>query len=113
MPGPDLLGAGAWIPVIEVVGALIIAGYAAAALVALLRREGIDRARLLIADGVIMGLSFKLAATLLKTILLQSWSDILMFAAILAIRTVLKQLFAWEKAELERRTAWTDRSSSP
>ena len=109
----DILGSSAWIPVIEFVGALIIAGYAAAAVVALIRIQNIDQARRLIAEGVITGLSFKLAATLLKMILLQSWEQILMFTAIFAIRTLLKQLFAWQRRELGGRPSWTDRSSYP
>jgi uncharacterized membrane protein len=107
------LGPSAWIPVIEFVGALIIAGYMAAAVVSLVRVQNIDQARLLIAEGVITSLSFKLAATLLKTILLQSWEQILMFTAIFAIRTLLKHLFAWQRMELGGRPSWTDRSLYP
>jgi uncharacterized membrane protein YfhO len=61
-------------------------------MLSLLRLRSIDRARLRIAEGVIAGLSFKLAATLLKTIVLQSWEQILMFAAIIVIRMLLKHL---------------------
>jgi uncharacterized membrane protein len=92
-----------WVVVIEMVGSLIIVGYCAAALATLIRSRGrgICAARLLIADGVITGLGFKLAGTLLKTVLLVSWHQILMFAAILALRTVLKRLFAWEQQHLK------------
>lgn len=92
-----------WVVAIEMVGSLIIVGYCAAALATLIRSRGrgIRSARLLIADGVITGLGFKLAGTLLKTILLVSWHQILMFTAIFALRTVLKRLFAWEQRRLK------------
>jgi uncharacterized membrane protein len=91
-----------WVVVIEMVGSLIIAVYCAAALATLIRsrERGIRMARLLIADGAISGLGFKLAGTLLKTVLLVSWHQILMFTAIFALRTVLKRLFAWERQRL-------------
>ena len=93
----------AWVVIIEMVGSLIIVGYCAAALATLIRSRGrgIRAARLLIADGVISGLGYKLAGTLLKTVLLVSWHQILMFAAIFALRTVLKRLFAWERERLK------------
>ena len=58
--------------------------------------------RLLVADGVIAALGYKTAATLLKTIELQSWSAIGMFAAILTLRTLVKRVLVWEEARLRR-----------
>ena len=88
--------------VIEFVGALLISGYLLAALMALLRRRDVRQARLLVTDGVIYGLSFKVAGSLLKTIELHTWQQILMFAALLVLRTGLKQVFVWERTELDR-----------
>lgn len=59
---------------------------------------GILRARLLVANGVIVALGYKTAATLLKTIELQSWNAILMFASILTLRTLIKRALAWEES---------------
>jgi uncharacterized membrane protein len=87
---------------VEAVGSLIIVGYCAAAVLTLARRRGITVARLLVAEGAIAGLSFKLAGALLRTLLLLSWRQILMFAAILALRTVLKRFFVWEQGRLAR-----------
>lgn len=67
------------------------------------RHAGIVQARLLVADGVIAALGYKTAATLLKTIELQSWSAILMFASILALRTFIKRVLAWEESRLRIR----------
>ena len=60
----------------------------------------VARGRLLDADGVVAALGFKTAATLLKTIELQSWAAIGMFAAILTLRTVVKRVLVWEEVRL-------------
>src|SRR2546421_4457891 len=89
-----------WAESIEFIGALLIVGYIVAAIISLLRSGSIIRARLIVADGVITGLSFKLAGTLLKTIELHTWQQILMFSAIFALRTFLKRFFIWEHTRL-------------
>jgi hypothetical protein len=50
-----------WAYLIEFGGGLLIVGYIVAAIIVLLRTGNITQARLLAADGAIMGLSFKLA----------------------------------------------------
>jgi uncharacterized membrane protein len=92
-----------WANLIEFVGALLIVIYIIVAIFVLFRSKDIVRARLIVADGVITGLSFKLAGTLLKTIELHTWQQILMFVAIFALRTILKMLFTWERSRLQRR----------
>jgi uncharacterized membrane protein len=94
---------------IDLFSALLIVAYVVAALAALVRSgallharglardRGIAQARLLVAEGAVLGLSLKVAAALLKTLEIHTWDQILMFAAIFALRTVLKQLFLWEK----------------
>ncbi len=69
----------------------------------LLRFRNIVAARLLVADGAIAGLNFKLARTLLKTIKLHTWQQILMFVAIFVLRIMLKRLFMWERERLRMR----------
>jgi uncharacterized membrane protein len=91
-----------WASIIEFIGALLIIGYILAALYALLRGRRIISAQQLVADGALAGLNFKLAGTLLKAIVVHSWQQILMFAAIFALRTILKRLFMWEKGRLQR-----------
>ena len=93
-----------WASIIEFIGALLIIAYMLVALIALLRTRDVVSARLLVADGVITGLSFKLAGTLLKTIELRTWQQVLMFIAIFALRTLLKRLFTWERARLQQRS---------
>lgn len=63
-------------------------------------RDSIVAARLVVADSIVAALGFKTAAALLKTIELRSWNAILMFAAVLALRTFIKQALVREEADL-------------
>jgi uncharacterized membrane protein len=92
-----------WATIIEFIGAILIVFYLLAACISLFRQRNIVLARLIVADGVITGLSFKVAGTLLKTIELQTWQQILMFLAIFALRTILKRVFSWERDRLRLR----------
>ncbi len=96
----DALHLTLWITGIQLVGALIVVAHCLAALFALVRHREQREARLLVAQGAITGLGYTLAATLLKTLVLLSWRQIAMFAAIFALRTLLKRLFVWEQQHL-------------
>ncbi len=85
---------------IEAAGSAILVGYVVAAIAALGRGHGPERSRLLLADGAVLSLGFKTGASLLKTLELGTWQQIGSFVAILALRTVLKQAFASERAGL-------------
>jgi hypothetical protein len=89
-----------WGLALQLAGAVVITGFVAGALISLGLGRGISRARLLVAEGVIGGLGVMTAATLLRTIGLRSWRQILMFTLILSLRIVLKRLFVWEKKQL-------------
>lgn len=86
---------------IEFGGALILVARAIAALDLLLRRGGtIEHARIVVVEGALASLNFKLAATLLKTIELRSADQIAAFAAVLALRTLLKTVLGRERRRL-------------
>ncbi len=87
-----------WGLLLQTVAAVVIAGFAAAAFVSVLVRRDREQARLQVSEGVIGGLNVMTAATLLRTIDLRTWKQILMFSLILALRISLKKLFVWEKA---------------
>jgi uncharacterized membrane protein len=101
----DWLGFRSWIVIIQFGAALLIGGYAAAAVVTLVRTRNVSRARLVMADGVITGLSVLVIGALLRVITLESWQDIGLFTAILSLRTLLKRLFVWEEDRLRRAPA--------
>ena len=90
--------------VIEFGGSLLVVSGCVRGLMALGRsrgsQAGIIRARLLVADSVIGAMGFKTAATLLKTIELQTWDAIFVFTATLALRTLVKRVLVWEDGRL-------------
>lgn len=100
----DALPFHAGVVLIDLIGGLFVVGYALAAAVALLRTGAVSQARLLVAEGAVLGLSFKTAGTLLKTLEIHTWERIGMFGAVLALRVVLKQVFVWEQGRVERRS---------
>lgn len=91
---------------IEVLGSLAVMFYVIQAWGLLLVSPSANRAaaRVRIAEGAINGLSFKLAATLLKAIHLHDWQHIGMLAVMILLRTLLKKLFAWERLHLLRQS---------
>jgi hypothetical protein len=94
-----------WGLALQLAGAIAITGFAGAALVFLGLGRGVLRARLLVAEGVIGGLGIMTAATLLRTIEIRTWHQILMFTLILSLRILLKKLFVWEKQRLFQNSA--------
>jgi hypothetical protein len=99
MSSHQLLDFSWWGLALQLMSAVVITGFIAAAMVSLgLGR--VLRARLLVAEGVIGGLGLMTAAALLRTIGLRTWHQILMFTLILSLRILLKKLFVWEKRRL-------------
>jgi hypothetical protein len=94
-PSPGLLA----LPIQLLAGA-VIGIHLAVALVAVARTGSIPRARLSAADGVLAGLDLLAAATLLRTIELDSWNQIALLAVVLTLRTLLKRLFTWERSRI-------------
>ena len=95
-----LLDVSFWGQALQLGAAIVITGFVALALVALTLGRGVLRARLLVAEGVIGGLGVMTAATLLRTIGLRTWRQILILTFILSLRIFLKKLFVWEKRRL-------------
>lgn len=89
-----------WSALIQFAGALLIMRSVVLGTWLLLRTGDTGRVRLLVADGVLWVLSFTLAATLLNSVLVHTWLQILTFAVIVAFRFLLRRLFAWERARL-------------
>jgi hypothetical protein len=100
MSSNPLLDFSWWGLALQLMSAVVITGFIAAAMVSLGLGRGVLRARLLVAEGVVGGLGMMTAATLLRTIGLRTWHQILMFTLVLSLRILLKKLFAWEKRRL-------------
>ena len=101
----QLLDLSWWGLALQLASAVIITGFVVVALVSLSLGGGVLRARRLVAEGVIGGLGVMTAASLLRTIGLRTWHQILMFTLILFLRILLKKLFAWEKQLLFQNSA--------
>src|SRR5712692_365031 len=100
MSSNQLLDFSWWGLALQLASAVVITGFVAVALVSLSLGRSVIQARLLVAEGVIGGLGVMTAATLLRTIGLRTWHQILMFTLILSLRILLKKLFVWEKQRL-------------
>ena len=88
---------------IELLAALVIVYHVGRAVLLIGCGKGVDAARLVVAEGVLAGLGFSVAATLLKTIALQDWAAIRTFAFVLVLRTLLKKVFQREQRMIIRR----------
>ena len=93
----NLFNLSLWAAIVELGGSLIIAGYVAAAMVALVRRRGLPRVQGLVAQGALTGLSVEVAAALLKTIVVHTGEQLAVFAGVFALRTLFKWVFTWER----------------
>lgn len=91
--------------VIELLAACVIVFHAIRAVSSLLTGRSVDAARAIIAEGVLAALGFSLAATLLKVISLQQWTQIRTFATVFVLRTLLKRVFQHERVLSMSRSA--------
>ena len=98
--------------VIEALAACVIVYHVAWGLTGIVLRQGSDNARLRIAQGVLIALGFSLAGTLLKTIALQTWPQIRLFAFVFVLRQLLKRVFLWEELAIRGRMADARRPGS-
>lgn len=98
---PDRLPFHIGVVVIDLVGGLLMIPYIVWALLTVSRTGEVGRARLLVAEGAVLALSFKTAGTLLKTLELHTWNQIMMFGVMLTLRISLKKLFVWEKGPVK------------
>lgn len=90
---------------IDLLTAVVVAFHVGWALWLIVRQGGADAARAVVADGVIAGLGFGVAGSLLKTIALQDWPHIRTFAFVFVFRTLLKRVFQREQKIVARRLA--------
>ena len=91
--------------IIEMVGAIILCAYLLQSLFQSLRHwHELEYAQVIAANGVVIALDYKLAATVLKTLALNGWQQIAAFVAILSIRIIVKRQMAWQMAKFGSKT---------
>lgn len=78
---------------IEILGSAVIVGYCAAGFVVFLMGRDRLRTQMIVANGTLLGMNFKLVGALLKTIELQTWNQLAVFVVIFALKTIVKQVF--------------------
>lgn len=96
------------IPAIEACGALVIVIEVVRTIFAYLvnyfghARQDVTRLRIRLGQSMVLGLEFQVAADILKTTLDPTWNDLLILAALIALRTLLNFLLERELATLDR-----------
>lgn len=82
---------------LEIFGAFIILFSATVTFVGFLRTGKVDhQARLTFSRFLIFGLEFKLAGEILRTVIVRTVNEIIILAAIIALRAVLNFIIHWE-----------------
>ena len=78
----------------ELVGVFIIIAAGVKGLIYFIRRD--TTVRLQLAQGMALGLEFKLGSEILRTVIVRQLSEVALVAAIIAVRAALTFLIHWE-----------------
>ncbi len=92
-----MYGLNSFILSIDILSSLVTFGYCCAGFVVFLTQRNRNRARMLVANGALLGMNIKLVGAFLKTVELQSWNQLGLFLTILVLRTVIKKVFLSQK----------------
>ena len=85
---------------LECVGVAVLLFTAVKAIVNLFRRKG--NVRLTLAEGIALSLEFKLGGELLRTVMVESWEELLTIGGIILLRAAMTFLIQWE-IKIEKR----------
>ena len=88
---------------IELAGILIIVISMVRGFVGYLRRD--DRTRIELAQGIMLGLEFKVGSEVLRSVIVTGWNELGTLAAIILLRSLLTLLLHWEIGVEEKRQA--------
>lgn len=80
--------------ILECVGVAVLLFSAGKALVMLFCRKG--NVRLTFAEGIALSLEFKLGGELLRTVMVESWEELLTIGGIILLRAAMTFLIQWE-----------------
>lgn len=89
----------------EFIGVAIIIRTGVMGFVRWLRHD--DRTGIYLAQGLAMGLEFKMGSEILRTVIVRQWQEIVTVAGIIALRAALTFLLHWEIKEERRNEAST------
>ena len=88
---------------IEMAGIIIIVISMARGLIDYLRRK--DNVRIELAQGIMLGLEFKIGSEVLRSVIVSGWSELGTLAAVILLRSLLTFLLHWEIDVEEKRQA--------
>lgn len=81
----------------EFIGVIIIIAAGVRGFISYVRKD--PRVRLQLAQGMALGLEFKLGSEILRTVVVRELSEVALVAAIIAVRAALTFLIHWEIKE--------------
>ena len=91
------------IHLIEIVGMLIIVISMARGFIDFLKKR--DCTRIELAQGIMLGLEFKVGSEVLRSVIVSGWNELGTLAAIILLRSLLTFLLHWEIDVEEKRQA--------
>jgi uncharacterized membrane protein len=89
------------ITLLESCGVLVLVITTAKALISFFRKE--KHTRLMLAQGIALGLEFKLGGEVLRTTMVRDWSELGILGAIILLRSLMTLLILWEIKSEEAR----------
>ena len=87
--------------VIELAGIAVIGISMVRGFIGFLKKDGHTRIQL--AQGIMLGLEFKIGSEVLRSVIVTSWEELGKLAAIILLRSLLTLLLHWEIGEEEKR----------
>ena len=86
---------------IEFAGIVVIVISMVRGFIGYLRKDG--RIRIDLAQGIMLGLEFKIGSEVLRSVIVTNWEELGRLAAIILLRSLLTLLLHWEISEEEKR----------
>ena len=86
---------------IELAGIAVIVFSMVRGFIGFIRKD--DHTRISLAQGIMLGLEFKIGSEVLRSVIVTDWSELGKLAAIILLRTLLTMLLHWEIGEEEKR----------
>ena len=90
-----------FILVIEFAGIAVIVISMVRSFIGYLRKD--TRTRIDLAQGIMLGLEFKIGSEVLRSVIVTNWEELGRLAAIILLRSLLTLLLHWEIGEEEKR----------
>ena len=86
---------------IELAGIAVIVFSMVRGFIGFIRKN--DRIRIDLAQGIMLGLEFKIGSEVLRSVIVTNWEELGRLAAIIVLRSLLTLLLHWEIGEEEKR----------